>query len=124
MLSSTEVTVRARKHNSINNKEITQIAMKTRTFFTGCPHICKIVCSPELNATISISGRKEFLDWFKKLDEWTWSHFPDPEYGEWFAYLNRRGEPTHMLKGGKWKTFFHLPRCLYMSVKLMKEMQQ
>ena len=38
--------------------------------------------------------------------------FPDPEYGEWFAYLNRRGEPTHMLKGGKWKTFFHLPRCL------------
>ncbi|MBQ4314272.1 MAG: AGE family epimerase/isomerase, partial [Lentisphaeria bacterium] len=71
-----------------------------------------------------VSGRKEFLDWFKKLDDWTWSHFPDPEYGEWFAYLNRRGEPTHMLKGGKWKTFFHLPRCLYMSVKLMKEMQQ
>jgi N-acylglucosamine 2-epimerase len=52
------------------------------------------------------------LDWFYKIDEWTWKRFPDPEYGEWFGYLNRRGEPTLMLKGGKWKTFFHLPRAL------------
>lgn len=64
----------------------------------------------------------EFIDWFKKLDEYTWSHFPDPEYGEWFAYLNRQGEPTHLLKGGKWKTFFHLPRALMMCAKLMREL--
>ena len=69
-----------------------------------------------------VTKDEKFLNWFYKLDDWTWSHFPDPEYGEWFAYLNRRGEPTHMLKGGKWKTFFHLPRCLFMSAKLMKEM--
>ncbi len=68
-----------------------------------------------------VTGDSKYLDWFKKMDAWAWSHFPDPEYGEWFAYLNRRGEPTHMLKGGKWKTFFHLPRCLYMSAKLMSE---
>jgi len=71
-----------------------------------------------------VTRDEKYLNWFYKLDDWTWSHFPDPEYGEWFAYLNRRGEPTHMLKGGKWKTFFHLPRCLYMSVKLMKEIDQ
>ncbi|MBR7156208.1 MAG: AGE family epimerase/isomerase [Lentisphaeria bacterium] len=58
------------------------------------------------------SGNELFSDWFRKLDRWTWSHFPDPDYGEWFAYLNRAGEVTHNLKGGKWKTFFHLPRCL------------
>lgn len=69
----------------------------------------------------SLTGDKEFLDWFIKLDGWTWSHFPDPEYGEWFGYLNRRGEPTHKLKGGKWKTFFHLPRCLLVSIGLMKK---
>jgi N-acylglucosamine 2-epimerase len=63
-----------------------------------------------------------FLDKFREIDQWTWSHFCDPEYPEWYAYLNRRGEPTHTLKGGKWKTFFHLPRCLFMSAKLMKEM--
>ncbi len=66
-------------------------------------------------------GEPEFLDWFHRLDEWSWSHFPDPEYGEWYAYLNRRGEPTSLMKGGKWKTFFHLPRALMISSKLMHE---
>ena len=67
-----------------------------------------------------LSGEERFLEHFKTVDAWAWSHFPDPEYGEWFAYLNRRGEPTHMLKGGKWKTFFHLPRCLMKSSELMR----
>ena len=71
-----------------------------------------------------LTEKEVFLEWFRKLDEWTWKHFPDPKYGEWFAYLNRQGEPTHMLKGGKWKTFFHLPRCLYFSVRLMKEIAE
>lgn len=62
----------------------------------------------------------KFLDKFNMVDQWTWAHFPDPEYGEWFAYLNRRGEVTHKLKGGKWKTFFHLPRCLKVCVEQMK----
>ena len=59
-----------------------------------------------------LTGRAEFATWFRRLHDWTWTHFPDPQYGEWFGYLNRRGEPTHYLKGGKWKGFFHLPRML------------
>jgi N-acylglucosamine 2-epimerase len=62
------------------------------------------------------------LEWFEKLDEWTWTHFPDPDHGEWFGYLNRRGEPTHMLKGGKWKTFFHLPRALLECIGQMERL--
>ncbi|MBQ9367784.1 MAG: AGE family epimerase/isomerase [Victivallales bacterium] len=54
-----------------------------------------------------------FLEKFAELDIWTWEHFRDPEYPEWFGYLNRCGEVTHTLKGGKWKTMFHLPRCLF-----------
>jgi N-acylglucosamine 2-epimerase len=65
---------------------------------------------------------ERFLKWFHKLDDWTWNHFPDKKYGEWFGYLNREGKPTHSLKGGKWKTFFHLPRFLLTSIKLMKQM--
>ena len=69
-----------------------------------------------------VTHDEKYLDWFRKVDRWSFAHFPDPQYGEWFAYLNRRGEPTHMLKGGKWKTFFHLPRCLMFSAALMEEM--
>jgi len=60
-----------------------------------------------------------FLDWFQKIHDWSWEHFRDPN-AEWFGYLNRRGEPTHSLKGGKWKTFFHLPRYLLQCITLMK----
>jgi mannose/cellobiose epimerase-like protein (N-acyl-D-glucosamine 2-epimerase family) len=54
------------------------------------------------------------------IDKDCGGYFTDPEYGEWFGYLNRRGEPTHMLKGGKWKTFFHLPRFLLTSTEQLK----
>jgi len=59
-----------------------------------------------------MTGDQRCLDWFEKVDSYTWSHFPDPEYGEWFGYLNRRGEVLLPLKGGKWKGCFHVPRGL------------
>ncbi len=52
--------------------------------------------------------------WYQTLHDYTWSHFADPEYGEWFGYLNRRGEVLLSLKGGKWKGCFHVPRALYL----------
>ena len=66
------------------------------------------------------SGDPRFADWFEKVDNYAFAHYPDPEYGEWFAYCNRRGEVTHTLKGGKWKTFFHVPRGVLFAGKLLK----
>ncbi|MCE5323006.1 AGE family epimerase/isomerase [bacterium] len=65
-----------------------------------------------------LTGSEESAEWFKRIHDWAWERFPDPEYGEWFGYLNRYGEPTHMLKGGKWKSFFHLPRMLFVCSSL------
>ncbi|GAB2808613.1 AGE family epimerase/isomerase [Ferruginibacter profundus] len=53
------------------------------------------------------------MEWFHKIHDYTWNHFKDKEYGEWFGYLNRRGEVLLDLKGGKWKGCFHIPRGLY-----------
>lgn len=55
---------------------------------------------------------KIIKDWYQKVHDYTWSHFPDPENGEWFGYLNRQGEPLLTLKGGKWKGCFHVPRAM------------
>jgi N-acylglucosamine 2-epimerase len=60
-----------------------------------------------------LTGNMECLEWFEKVHDYTWTHFPDPEYGEWYGYLNRRGEVLLPLKGGKWKGCFHVPRGLY-----------
>ncbi len=53
------------------------------------------------------------VEWFERVHAYTWSNFKDTEYGEWFGYLNRRGEVLLPLKGGKWKGCFHIPRSLY-----------
>lgn len=64
----------------------------------------------------------ECLEWFRKVHEYTWTHFPDPEFGEWFGYLNRRGEILLDLKGGKWKGCFHIPRGLYQVWKTLEKL--
>jgi len=60
-----------------------------------------------------LTGDPRCMEWFEKVHDYTWNHFKDPEYPEWFGYLNRRGEVLLPLKGGKWKGCFHVPRGLY-----------
>lgn len=62
----------------------------------------------------NLTGRQECWNWFNKIHHYTWNHFTDSEHGEWFGYLNRRGEVLLDLKGGKWKGCFHVPRALYL----------
>lgn len=59
-----------------------------------------------------LTGNTECLTWFERIHDYVWSHFMDPEYPEWYGYLNRRGEVLLTLKGGKWKGCFHVPRGL------------
>ena len=67
-----------------------------------------------------LTGDVGCWNWFEKVFEYTWSHFTDSANGEWFGYLNRRGEVLSHAKGGKWKGFFHVPRGLYQSWKTLE----
>lgn len=66
------------------------------------------------------TGDKRCWEWFEKLHDYAWKHFADNEYGEWYGYLNRRGEVLLPLKGGKWKGCFHTPRFLYQASKTLE----
>jgi N-acylglucosamine 2-epimerase len=66
-----------------------------------------------LSMAYAFTGREECWQWYQKVHNYTWASFPDPAYGEWYGYLNRRGEMLLPLKGGKWKGCFHVPRALY-----------
>jgi len=69
-----------------------------------------------------LTGSQECLKWFESIHEYTWEHFKDREYPEWFGYLNRQGEVLLPLKGGKWKGCFHVPRGLYKCWKTLEKM--
>jgi N-acylglucosamine 2-epimerase len=60
-----------------------------------------------------LTGEELFWDWYEKIHEYSWERFPDPDYGEWWGYLDRHGELLIPLKGGKWKGCFHVPRAMF-----------
>ena len=68
-----------------------------------------------------LTGDIRCKDWFLKIHDYTWSHFRDSEYPEWYGYLNRQGEPLLTLKGGKWKGCFHIPRGLFQIWKTLEK---
>ena len=68
-----------------------------------------------------LTGSRECLDKFELVHDYTWSHFRDSGYPEWYGYLDRRGEVLLPLKGGKWKGCFHVPRGLYQCWKTLEE---
>ena len=68
-----------------------------------------------------ITGEKKYADWYEKVHEWTFSHFPDREYGEWFGYLNRDGSVNLPIKGGDWKGSFHVSRMFMYGIQLLQK---
>lgn len=71
-----------------------------------------------------LTGNKECLEWFKKLDKYLWDNFKDKEHPEWYGYLNRRGEVLLSLKGGKWKGCFHVPRGLFQISQILESIEK
>lgn len=68
----------------------------------------------------ALTGREE--DWaaFERVHDYTFEHFPDPEHGEWFGYLDREGRVTHACKGAPYKGCFHVPRGLWLCWRLLR----
>lgn len=64
----------------------------------------------------------KYLDWHAQVHDWAHDHFADHEHGEWFGYLDRRGEPTSVMKGSTYKGPFHLPRMQLYGWKLLEGM--
>ena len=71
------------------------------------------------------TGEEEMWTRFQMVAEYTMSHFKDQKRGgEWYGYLSRKGKVTHNFKGGPYKGCFHVPRSLWMCVKILEGMCQ
>jgi len=70
-----------------------------------------------------LTGDDKYAQWHKRVHDWTYAHFPDSEYGEWFGYLHRDGRLSNTLKGSHWKGPFHIPRMQWCCWRLCDEMK-
>lgn len=67
------------------------------------------------------TGDDKYLYRHERISEWTYAHFPDAEYGEWYGYLHRDGTVAQPAKGNLFKGPFHIPRMMIKSYMLCQE---
>ncbi|MFP4248614.1 MAG: AGE family epimerase/isomerase [Armatimonadota bacterium] len=74
----------------------------------------------------ALTGEQWCLDWYDRAHEWTWSHFPNHEHGEWHRQVTREGSyPWDVTGPGKKprKEPLHLPRMLIQTVELLRALE-
>ena len=67
------------------------------------------------------TGDDEYIYKHQRISEWTYAHFPDAEFGEWYGYLHRDGTVAQPAKGNLFKGPFHIPRMMIKAYTLCQE---
>lgn len=67
------------------------------------------------------TGDEKYIERHRLISDYTYSHFPDHTFGEWYGYLHRDGTVAQPAKGNLFKGPFHIPRMLIKSNQLCKE---
>lgn len=70
------------------------------------------------------TGEEKYFEQYKRINEWTYAHFPDTQYGEWYGYLHRDGTVAQSAKGNLFKGPFHIPRMMIKSIEIIEQIQQ
>jgi len=71
-------------------------------------------------------GEQWCLDWYDRVHEWSFAHFPVPEHGEWYMRLDRQGSvPRELLSlhAVPIKDPFHTPRAWMKCIDVLERLQ-
>lgn len=68
-----------------------------------------------------LTGNERYLKMHRMISDWTYAHFLDSEYGEWYGYLHRDGSVAQPAKGNLFKGPFHIPRMMTKAYTLCQE---
>lgn len=71
----------------------------------------------------SVTGSAADWSLFQSTKDYTFAHFPDHDYGEWYGYLDREGRVSQTFKGGPYKCAFHVPRALLLCRNLLETLE-
>lgn len=66
-----------------------------------------------------LTDDEKYAKWHQLVHDWSYRHFTDDEFGEWYGYLRRDGSVSNSLKGNLWKGPFHLPRMQFVCWQLL-----
>ncbi len=93
----------------------TELEARMKLWWPHNEAICATLCAWKH------TGDAKYFDWFERLTEYSFSRFPDPEYGEWYGILCRDGSVSVDYKGNIYKGPFHTLRMLLTVCMLLEE---
>jgi N-acylglucosamine 2-epimerase len=67
-----------------------------------------------------LTGERWCEEWYERVHDWSFAHFPMPETGEWRQRLDRRGQPISAVVALPVKDPFHLPRAAILALQLLE----
>jgi len=91
------------------------------------PHSDKKMWWPHTEALYALllayrlTGERWCMEWYWRVHEWSFAHFPMREAGEWRQRLDRQGRPTTEVVALPVKDPFHLPRAVMLILELLKK---
>ncbi len=62
------------------------------------------------------------LEWYQRVHDWSFAHYPVKEHGEWTQRLDRKGNKITDLIALPVKDPFHLPRALIVAIESLTRM--
>lgn len=68
-----------------------------------------------------MTGDGKYLHRHQLIRDYSYRHFKDPEFGEWYGYLHRDGRIAQTAKGNLFKGPFHLPRQEWYCTRLLED---
>lgn len=71
-----------------------------------------------------VSGEDWCLDWYERVHNYAFSHYPVPHYGEWTQKLDRQGRKFTETVALPVKDPFHLPRALIYCIQLLHRLAE
>ncbi|MEM4229658.1 MAG: AGE family epimerase/isomerase [Thermoproteota archaeon] len=70
-----------------------------------------------------LTKEEKYSDWYRKVHNYVFAHFPHHAYGEWFGYLHYDGTIANRLKNSLLKGPFHIPRAPLQGWKILEKMK-
>jgi len=89
----------------------------SKIWYPHCEALCGTLMAYEL------SREPWCLEWYHKIHNWSFSHFPDRKHGEWTQRLDRRGARMNTVVALPVKDPFHLPRAFIYCVEVLERME-
>lgn len=62
------------------------------------------------------------LDWYRRVHEYAFTHYPDPEHGDWHQKLDRQGHVIDTVIALPVKDPYHLPRALINCIEVLERL--